>query len=253
MKRISQEQGIRRSEMVIVDRLLARNIELREAYDDLQERLRSRPREIGIFMDMLLGVAVYWNPDKIAKVRAGQSRVKEINSRISCLAEEIADLLDQRDDLEEEIGISSDTYQDPLEVVIAAADENPSFQSYVKDDLNALIRRFDAKYWPSLSDFMREISNNTCDPETTARDPVTRAAMTGVRSSMSDFFKALFAAIRQHTSVGSQEVLPHDFVLSDNTFASLANCALDLGPDEMVDGAYVKRLRQRERTRKCDT
>jgi hypothetical protein len=27
----------------------------------------------------------------------------------------------------------------------------------------------------------------------------------------------------------------------------LANCALDLGPDDLADGDYVKRLRQRAR------
>ena len=42
-------------------------------------------------------------------------------------------------------------------------------------------------------------------------------------------------------------VLPKGFKPTDGTLASLANCALDLGPDELADSTYVKRLRQRER------
>lgn len=41
--------------------------------------------------------------------------------------------------------------------------------------------------------------------------------------------------------------LPNDFKVTDNTLASLASCVLDLGAEDLVDGPYVKRLRQRER------
>ena len=82
--------------------------------------------------------------------------------------------------------------------------------------------------------------------DTDATDPLTRAAASGSRGSRADFFKALFASIEEN-SVRNHGYLPHDFKLSDNALASLANCALDLGPDDLVDSAYVKRLRQRER------
>ncbi|HRK23036.1 MAG TPA: hypothetical protein PLX06_14555, partial [Fimbriimonadaceae bacterium] len=66
-------------------------------------------------------------------------------------------------------------------------------------------------------------------------------------SSKADFFKALFAAIDEN-SANSYGQLPRDFKLTDRTLASFANCALDLGPDDLVDDAYMKRLRQRERS-----
>lgn len=37
--------------------------------------------------------------------------------------------------------------------------------------------------------------------------------------------------------------------LSDEALASLAKCALDLGPDNLLDGAYVKRLHPRREAR----
>ncbi|MFX9150183.1 hypothetical protein ABTN49_19345, partial [Acinetobacter baumannii] len=43
--------------------------------------------------------------------------------------------------------------------------------------------------------------------------------------------------------------LPNDFKLTDNTIATLANCALALEPKEMIDGLYVKNFRSRERKR----
>jgi len=79
-----------------------------------------------------------------------------------------------------------------------------------------------------------------------ATNELTRAATTGSRGSRADFFKALIAAIEERCT-GSHAELPRGFRLSDNSLASLANCALDLGADELVDGAYVKRLRQRQR------
>jgi len=41
--------------------------------------------------------------------------------------------------------------------------------------------------------------------------------------------------------------IPAELKLTDATLASLANCVLDLGPDELVDSGYVKRFRQRQR------
>lgn len=61
---------------------------------------------------------------------------------------------------------------------------------------------------------------------------------------MADFFKALFAAIEDN-SARHHGQLPQDFRATDNTLAALASCALDLGSNDLVDGQYVKRLRQR--------
>jgi uncharacterized protein YecE (DUF72 family) len=66
------------------------------------------------------------------------------------------------------------------------------------------------------------------------------------RPSRADFIKTLLAAIDENCGCNHSQ-LPNDFKVTDNTLASLASCVLDLGADDLVDGPYVKRLRQRER------
>lgn len=83
--------------------------------------------------------------------------------------------------------------------------------------------------------------------EVVASDPLTAVATAAPRPSKADYFKALFAAVHQNTGTDRGQALPDGFKLTDATLATLANCALDLPVEEMVDAAYVKRLRQRSR------
>jgi hypothetical protein len=131
-------------------------------------------------------------------------------------------------------------------VIDAASGENGFYRFHLKDELKPLSSRYDLKYWPSLSEVVRVIGQDADNAGTRATDPLTRAATTGSRGSRADFFKALFALIKENGD-GSHARIPRNFKLSDSTLASLANCALDLGPDDLVDSAYVKRLRQRQR------
>ncbi|MBB5217534.1 hypothetical protein [Parapusillimonas granuli] len=132
--------------------------------------------------------------------------------------------------------------------VPAASQNNYRFQVYVREKLDSLRGQFDLKYWPSLSDFVSELASDANNAVTQATNPITAAATSAVRSSQADFFKALFASIEDH-GASNHGHLPSGFKLSDRTYASLANCALDLGPDELIDDAYVKRFRQRERSK----
>jgi len=45
----------------------------------------------------------------------------------------------------------------------------------------------------------------------------------------------------------SYEQLPKNFSISDSSLACIANCALEIDVEKMVDASYVKRLRQRLR------
>lgn len=93
---------------------------------------------------------------------------------------------------------------------------------------------------------MRVLATDADCARLEATDPLTAAATTATRPSLADFFKALFAAIEENSAENYGQ-LPRGLKLTDNTLASLANCALGLDPDDLVDGPYVKRLRQRER------
>ncbi|MGA4289681.1 hypothetical protein ACI2TJ_23160 [Ralstonia nicotianae] len=245
-KRYNTEHGIWPSENAIADRLLAHSLELRDAYGELYEKLH--PQALKCFLDLLLGTAAFWSPEKIAQARIARDELAKANLQIARKAEELAQLLERRTDLNNTSGFSSETHHHVCDVIEAASEHNYLFNSRVKDRLDALRGQFDLKYWPSLDQFLRELAADAKSAGMEATDQLTAAATVASRPSRADFFKALFAAIEEN-SARNYGLLPKGFKLTDGTLASLANCALDLRPDELVDSIYVKRLRQRERNR----
>ncbi|MDN4575076.1 hypothetical protein DBB29_13580 [Pandoraea cepalis] len=245
-KRYNIEHHILPSENAVADRLLRRGIELRDAYEELHDKLHARSPALRVFLGLVLSTAAFWNPEKMQEARAARSDLADVNRQIARKAAELAMLLEQRSDLHDTSGFTSDTHYHVCNVIEAASQHNYLFQSYVQEKLGALRARFDLKYWPSLGELLQELAADADKAVGAATNPLTAAATAATRPSRADFFKALFAAIEEN-SAKSYGQLPSGFKLTDRTLASLANCALDLGPDDLVDDAYMKRLRQRER------
>jgi len=245
-KRYNNERSILPVENAIADRLLARGDELQDAYEELHNKLHARPQALQIFLGLVLSTAAFWNPEKIQDARAARCDLAYVNQQIAKKAAELATLLEQRSVLHDTSGFSSDTHYHVCNVIEAASQYNYLFKSYVQEKLATLRGQFDLKYWPSLSEFLQELASDAEKAVMEATDPLTAAATSATRSSKADFFKALFAAIEEN-SLGNHGLLPKGFKLTDRTVASLANCALDLGPDDLIDEAYMKRFRQRER------
>ncbi len=241
-KRYNIEHDILPSENAVTDRLLARRLELKDVYEELHSKLRTHPPALQIFLELVLSTAAFWNPKKIMEARVARNDLSKVNQRIAKIAAELATLLEQRSDLHNTSGFSSDTHYHVCGVIEAASQDNYLFKSYVQERLDALCGQFDLKYWPSLSDFIQELASDAGNAAMEATDPMTKAATTATRPSRADFFKALHASIAEN-----YDRLPRGFKLTDKTLASLANCALDLEPDDLVDDAYMKRFRQRER------
>jgi hypothetical protein len=169
-----------------------------------------------------------------------------VNEQIAKKAGELAELLARRSDLHNTSGFSSDTYYHVCDVIRAAGQTNGLFKWYTEERLNGLTYQFDLKYWPSLSQFLLELSSDAADAVVEATDSLTAVATVATRGSTADFIKALLVAIEENSAENFGH-LPRDFKLTDGTLASLTNCALDLNPDEAVDAGYIKRFRQRER------
>ncbi|MFZ3003406.1 MAG: hypothetical protein WA071_24030 [Undibacterium umbellatum] len=246
-KRYNIEHNILPSENAIADRLLTRSIELRDAYEELHSKLHARPPSLQVFLGLLLSTAAFWNPEKIQEARAVRSELANVNQQIARKAAELAKLLEQRSNLHNTSGFSTDTHFHVCDVIVDACQNNYLFQSYVHEKLDELRGQFDLKYWPLLSDCLQELASDAEKATMAATDPLTAAATASARSSLADFFEALFAAIEENSAENYGQ-LPRSFKLTDRTLASLANCALDLGPDDLIDDAYMKRLRQRERS-----
>lgn len=245
-KRYNDERHILPSENAVADRLLSRGIEMKDVYEELHDKLHAHPPALQVFLGLLLSTAAFWNPDKIREARSARNDLANVNRQIARKAAELATLLEQRSDLHDTSGFSSDTHYHVGRVIEAASQNNYLFQSYVREKLAALRGQFDLKYWPSLGEFLRELASDAEKAVMEATDPLTAVATAATRSSQADFLKALFAAIEENSAENYGQ-LPRGFKLTDRTLASLANCALNLGPDDLVDDAYIKRFRQRER------
>jgi len=118
--------------------------------------------------------------------------------------------------------------------------------AFLKEPLQQLKGQFDLKYWPSIADVVGIIANDAESAEVYALDSVTQANISSSRSSLTDYFKAFFQALEDEKEFNHQFDLG-SFELSDDSLASVVNCALNLTDGEMKDGQYVKRLRQRLR------
>ena len=245
-KQYNLDHAILPSENAVIDRLLARRIELTEAYAELHSKLAARPNALKAFLRVVLTTAAFWNPDRVAEARGDRQRLKAVNAMIAETAADLASLLRERSELHNESGFAANTHYHVCRVIEDAAKDNYLFGSWVRDELRDLRGRFDIKYWPRIHEFVDALGNDARQAVPEPTDPVTAAATTGIRGSRADFFKALYAAIEENSS-GSGGFLPSSLRLTDPTLASLANCALDLGPDDLADGDYVKRMRQRVR------
>jgi hypothetical protein len=154
------------------------------------------------------------------------------------VAEDLAQLLARRDEIKETSGFSCETFYHALDAVELAADSegNHLFEWHVKEGLDALKDQYDMKYWPPLSAVIEAIGENARNAEVYARDPATASATESRRSGLSDFLKAFFARMKDN-SVNAHGFIPNNFSVSDNTLASLVNCALDLDADKLI-GAH---------------
>ena len=92
-KTYNVEHNILPSENAIIDRLLARRIELNEAYAELYDKLQPHSRALPVFLGLLLSTAAFWAPEKIARSRAQRDTLVDTNQQIAQKAEELAQLL----------------------------------------------------------------------------------------------------------------------------------------------------------------
>ena len=114
------------------------------------------------------------------------------------------------------------------------------------EPLQALAGQFDLKYWPYLSTSIKEIGDDAKAAEIYATDPRTEAATSSNRSSKADFVRAMLSMINELKDTPSL-YFSRSFGLSDSALADIVNVSLKLNVEELVDSAYVKNFRHREK------
>lgn len=234
------------SESAIAERLLARRLEMMPVYTELYGKLAPDERAIRVFLGVILS-ATFWDPDAIAEARAGRARLRAVNAEIAEKAEALARLLDEREQLHNHSGFSSNTEYHPLNLIDRAGEDIYLYKSYVREPLRAT-RTYDLKYWPKIADCIAVLARDAEEAEIEASDEITEPATRASRKGLADYLKAIFAGIESRRE-GLPILLPLDFTLSDASFAALINCSLDLEADDGVGADFVKGVRQRERAR----
>lgn len=236
-------------ETAIADRLLGRGPELAEAYAELHAKLSEHPGALRRFLQVLLNCAAYWDAPALLRAREARLQLQQVNASIRQHAAALAELLEQRSQLRNASALSDGTLYHPVALIAQAGRGHHRFEHWVEGPLGKVRSEFDLKYWPTLADLMRALADDAGRATVEATDPLTEAGISSRNPSLSDAFRALLAAIEEACETPASD-LPTDFRLSDASLASLMSCALDLGPDQLVDAAYVKGIRQRDRKRR---
>ncbi|NBA82293.1 hypothetical protein GVN15_16750 [Pseudomonas putida] len=244
-----QAKSIWPNVQTIIHSMLKRRIELVEVYEEVFTSLATKPRALYVFWDAIVHAADGWNSAKNRAARQAREELIGVNARISELADQLATLLERRDELHNYSGFGSNTHHHILDIVHEASAHNYLYESYVKEDLERIQYQYDFKYWPPLCDVISAIGSDADVAEVTANDPATEAATASRKSGRSDFVRAFLARIDDNR-VRECGFIPNSFALSDSSLASLVNCGLDLAVDELVDADFIKRFRQRQRQAK---
>ncbi|WP_234710501.1 hypothetical protein [Pseudomonas amygdali] len=234
----------------IVERMLARRIELQGAYVELCSTLAGRPRALTSFWDIFVHTPVAWSPERIQAARQDRNELVELNEQVSQAAKHLARLLERRAELDERANFSSGASHHVLDIISHASEQNYLHQFHVKDELEPLRYQYSLDCWPSLASFVEALGLDAENAEVEANDPATAAATESRKPGISDYVKALLVRIEENT-FSSNGLLPDNFTISDGTLVSLVNCALDLDVDELVDAGFIKRFRQRQREAKA--
>ena len=238
------EHKIWPSENRVIDRMLGRGAELDAVYGELWSKLE--PEAVERFLSIMLDVGTVWHPGYLSAARKAYGRQVDLKREIFELANELAALLRERTELGEFSGFHTTDAYHIVDVIERADDSNGHFSLHLRRPLSALRHRFDLKYWPSVADLVDAMAADALDVDIYPSDAITEAGTRSPRRSKADSFRALQSALEEHRR-SSQSLIGEDFRLSDEGWATILNVMLDRDPDKLVDGPYIKRLRQRDR------
>ncbi len=239
-----EAKGLLISERIVIDRLLKRSLELKDAYGELSEGME--PLQWQAYLGVVLFTAAFWNPDETQKMREAERRLIAINERVSMLSVELAELLEERTQLCEEYSFDADDAYHICDLIDRAFKQSGHYELHLKPKLEQLRYQYDLKYWPKVADLIREIGHDASLSEVTTIMEITQEAIRSRVSSRRDYVRALFAALNERQGPTFRDI-PAGFNLTDGSLSILVSCALDLPEEKMIDAGYLKRLRQTER------
>lgn len=251
LKKIRQyniDHHILKSQNAVIDRLLDRSVEMKDAYNELGAKLGKCQQEF--LWDAILGAATFFNPESSKNLREDQKTLVKLNKDIAKYASKLSDLMRSRYELSEASGFRS--YEDfhVVDWIDRATENNYSYQSFVQEKLHNLSNRFNSKYWPKTFEVIGVISTFAEEAKVQITNEWTKELLASQKCSKADYLRVLLKAIEDKKISGPHtHILPKDFRITDRSLATLINGSLDLTAENIVCAEYVKRSRQNIRNK----
>ena len=225
----------------VFNSLIERHDEMMAAYRESASRSCTR-QQLWILLEQIIHAGSFGTGERFAQLRADHQKLTALNDDISEMSIRLAEMLERRSALIDESGhFHCERMHKLTEFIDDAGEGNGYYQFHLKSELQRF-NSFDLKYWPDIADIIRSLGME--EVEVTFADEATEAIINAHRPSMTDFFRKLFDNINEQKT-GDYYALPRSFKLSDAALATICNITRDLPPDELIDGAYVKRTRRR--------
>lgn len=237
------KQQIWPSKVVIIDRMLEDQLNLRPVYIELRRRLPDPAHWVRV-LEIAIDAAYLYSPEASSGIRDSLRKAQELNAEIGELSGRLADLMRSRRELCEHNSINGSELYSIVQTIDLAGDSNPLYLSWIKDPLDALTGRFDGKYWPSLEDLIVIIAKDASTTEVRLHDLVTQAAVDSPKRSKLDYLRGFWAALEESTGCSYAGCLPTGFQLTDSMTAALLNACYG---SELFEATGVKRARQEYR------
>lgn len=247
-KAYNLEHSIWPSQNQTIDTFLERQCELEDAYLEIYSKLAGYPEALKEVLDLITCAGKLWSPDEWSKARQYRKRLKRLNLQIESVATELANLIQERTEIENSSLFSTGSLHSIASVIDRASESNHVYKNYLREPLRGLRARFDYKYWPTIEECCMAIATDASESIPSANNAVAEAVTRSQRNSKADFFKALLVDIDELLEDFPFEI-PEGFKFSDETIATLGNCILELEANSLVDAQYIKRLRQGMRHR----
>ncbi|MEM8848585.1 MAG: hypothetical protein AAGE03_00985 [Pseudomonadota bacterium] len=238
------ENEILPSETRVIDRMLERTLELEGAYADSCAKLGADMRAIRVLFSLVLSCAAFRTPDSIDNVRRDARRLGEVNADIAKHAVRLARVLQERTRVQDRSSLCSGTRSHICDLIDDASQDNGFYNSWLKERLSVLRGQFDMKYWPNVEQIVTAIGEDAGRAQIAPIGDMAEVAVQSPRPSKASFLRILFRKI-EDAKGDDDGGLPSNFHLRDETYAALTSVSLDL--DDMIDGPFVKRLRQQDR------
>ncbi|WP_300543299.1 hypothetical protein [Maricaulis sp.] len=231
-----------------IDLFLERRCELEGAYLEIFSKLADYPEAFKEILELVTRAGKLWSLEEWSKARQDRKELESINLKIESAAKELANLIHERKIINNRSHFSIGNLHNIVNVIEKASKNNYVYKFHLREPLLALRARFDYKYWPTVEECCMAIASDASESVPNANNAVAEAVTRSQRNSKADFFKALLVDIDELLEDFPFEI-PDNFKLSDETIATLGNCILELEANSLVDGQYIKRLRQGMRHR----